>query len=149
MLEALLGQSEVCSGVSVSFKRSRASKFGGTRFASLPKSNKSAQDTAEWKMRFVLALSSSCVERATKHTQGTSMTMANDIAVRLAFETTWRRVHRRKRLRPWRVVATVQRRQIERELTRCEGRSGDFTNAYVQKRYKLLYCHHFRPTLST
>ena len=36
-------------------------------------------------MRFVLALSTGCVERATKHTQETSITMANDITVRRAF----------------------------------------------------------------
>jgi hypothetical protein len=42
-------------------------------------------------MRFELALSSRCVERATKHPaalyhQETSMTIANDIAVRRAFD---------------------------------------------------------------
>jgi hypothetical protein len=65
-------------------------KCGGICFASLSKSNKSAQDTAEWKVRFVLGLSSKCVERATKHPRRfnhweTSMTVAN-VAVRRAFE---------------------------------------------------------------
>lgn len=93
MLQALFGEKcEVCGGVSASFERSRASKSGGTCFASLPKSNKSTQDTSERKMRFLFAGSSRCVERATKHPaalhhQETLMTMATGNAVRLAFET--------------------------------------------------------------
>src|ERR1700726_3647800 len=101
MLQALLSQKciEVCGGVSVSFKGSRASKSDETCFASLPNSNKSAQDTTEWKMRFAPALSSRCVERATKHLaalhhQETSMTIGPP-----CLRTRGRRVPRRKRLR--------------------------------------------------
>jgi hypothetical protein len=53
--------------------------------------NKSAQDTPEWKLRFMLPLSSRCVERATKHQVALQSPRdvdddAIDIAARRAFD---------------------------------------------------------------
>jgi hypothetical protein len=130
MLQALLGQKcEVCGGVSASFERLVASKSGGTCFASLPKSNKSTQDTSEWKMRFLFAGSSRCVERATKHPtaphhQETLMTMATGIAVRVAFETASIEFFSRKPLRP----PSVRLRQMKVDKAFSKGPSGRFTN---------------------
>jgi hypothetical protein len=84
MLEALLGQSEVCSGVSVSLS-ALVLRNAAELLCQPAKIKQERPSHSRMEKRFVLALSSRCVERATKHTQETSMTMANGITVRRAF----------------------------------------------------------------